>query len=121
MISSWSYKKQLRVTSLKIQYLTSKYEASLDNKEMNEFVGTAENALQNQADLEFLKTRYFFSYAVGVKLNYNNQGTQVNVSIQNLYDDCIQQKIPLRDWNTWISETIHRIVTAPKPQESVNK
>ncbi|PRP75351.1 putative kinesin K39 [Planoprotostelium fungivorum] len=63
---------------------------------------------------EYIKTRYFMSTAVGIKVQGSQLGWYANTNLQLLYEKALNLRVPLEQWPEWITEEIRR---ASKPLE----
>jgi hypothetical protein len=90
--------QQLReeVLQLKLALLTE-YGAANGSDETRKFLD----------DVESLKKEYFFTLALGVKLNRAMQSKPTNVDVAQLWKSA--QSLSWQQWNTWILEQISKL------------
>lgn len=58
--------------------------------------------LTSSNELEALKKELFFSLAVAIKLNLALQGRRCNLSVMNLYERAVQERVHYSEWQEWI-------------------
>jgi len=56
-----------------------------------------------EKDIKLLKKEYFHSIAVGIKLHRSIDGDYRNIDISELFDLCLKNNIPFKDWPAWLA------------------
>lgn len=71
---------------------------------------------------EFVKQEYFYSMALGMKLDFCSRGTPANVNVAELFQEALTT-VPVQEWNKWLSQKfedeVERATSSPPRAEGI--
>ena len=83
----------VKVCDFEIHFTTTKQKQS----------GVDDNTVKELDSIAYVKQEYFYSLALGLKLELSSRGSPCNLDIGELFQEALYH-VPVQQWNSWLAQ-----------------